>query len=142
MVRLAQLGIAVGALGIVLTFMGLFPGVMGITPAAGIGTVQFFIILSGFTLLIFGALIYVKYAYYAEVGSTLLQQIGVRLALTGLMFSGLVGLADTLGFGSHPRSEGETYFGWLQAFGVLAGFLVASIGVLIYAVGGDPTSSE
>lgn len=142
MARLSHLGIAVGALGIVLAFMGLFPGVMGITPAAGIGTFQFFIILSGFTLLIMGALVYVKYAYYAERASTLAQQIGIRLALTGLMFAGLVGLSDTLGFGSHPRSEGEPYFGWLQGFGVLAGFIIASIGVLIYAVaGGDPADS-
>ena len=48
--RLAQVGIALGVLGVVLTFMGLFPGVTGLDPAAGIGLVQIFIILTGFTL--------------------------------------------------------------------------------------------
>ena len=136
MVRLSQLGIAFGALGIVLTFMGLFPGVMGLRPAEGIGPVQIVIILSGFAMLILGALIFVKYAYYPEQPSTLAQQIGSRLALTGLVISALIGLSDSLGFGSHLRSEGEPYFGWLQAVGIVAGFLIASIGVMIFAYTG------
>lgn len=143
MVRLSQLGIAFGVLGIVLTFMGLFPGVMGLRPAEGIGIVQATIILSGFTMLILGALTYVKYAYYADQPSTLAQQIGSRLALTGLIISGLIGYSDVLGFGSHPRTDGEPYFGVLQAFGIVAGFFVASFGVMIYALTGkDPDPSD
>lgn len=142
MVRLAQLGIAFGALGVVLTFMGLFPGVMGLRPAEGIGIVQIVIILSGFTMLILGALTYVKYAYYAEQPSTLAQQIGSRLALTGLMISGLIGFSDTLGFGSHSRAEGEPYFGALQAFGIVAGFFIASLGVMIFALTGSDTPPD
>lgn len=142
MVRLSQLGIAFGALGIVLTFMGLFPGVMGLRPAAGIGIVQIVIILSGFTMLILGALVYVKYEYYADQPSTLAQQIGSRLALTGLIISGLIGLSDTLGFGSHARVDGEPYFGPLQAVGIVAGFLVASIGIMIYALTGRDSADD
>ncbi len=144
MVRLSQLGIAFGALGVVLTFMGLFPGVMGLSPAQGIGIVQIVIILSGFALLILGALIYVKYEYYADQPSTLAQQIGSRLALTGLIVSGLIGLSDSLGFGSHTRAEGEPYFGGLQAVGIVAGFLIASFGIMIYALAGkdDDTPDE
>ncbi len=141
--RIAQVGIALGVLGVVLTFMGLFPGVTGLDPAAGIGLVQIFIILVGFSLLIIGALIYVKYTFYVGVTVTLAQQIGVRLALTGLILAGMVGLADTLGFGSHPQIDGqETFFGSIQAAGVVGGFVIASIGVLIFAVAGnfdDPT---
>src|SRR5687767_6888392 len=133
MARLAQFGIAIAALGIVLAFMGLYPGVTGITPALGVGLAQLAIILSGFTLLIFGALIYVKSTFYLGRLATLAQQIGARLALTGLMFSLLIGFADMLGFGSHLRGEGEPFLGWLQAVGVIAGFIVAAIGVLIYA---------
>jgi len=51
--------------------------------------------LCGFGLLILGALIYVKFSFYLGMVSTLAQQIGVRLALTGLMISGMSGLADT-----------------------------------------------
>ena len=142
MARLAQFGIAIAALGMVLTFMGLYPGITGISPTQGIGIVQVFIVLIGFTLLILGALIYVKYTFYAGQPGTLAQQIGVRLALTGLIFSGLVGFADMLDFGSHFRGEGETFFGWLQAVGIIAGFVVASVGVLLYALRGDPREPE
>lgn len=139
MVRVAQVGIALGALGGVLTFMCLFPGVTGINPAAGIGTVQIFGILIGFSLLIFGALIYVKYTFYPTQPSTLGQQIGIRLALTGLVFAAMSGLADALGFGSHLRVENsDTYFGTWQAAGVVGSFMLSSIGVLIYALLGEP----
>jgi hypothetical protein len=142
MVRLAQLGIAIGALGVILTFMGLFPGVMGIRPALGVGIVQIFMILGGFTLLVLGAVLYVKFSFFVGKAHTLAQQIGLRLAMTGLMVSGLIGLADTLGFGSHLRGEGEPYFGVLQGVGIIAGFTVASIGVVIFAVTGDPNDSS
>ena len=58
MPRVAQFGIALGALGIVLTLMGLFPGVTGMEPTLGIGITQISAILIGFLLLILGALIY------------------------------------------------------------------------------------
>jgi uncharacterized membrane protein len=137
MQRVAQFGIALGALGVVLTFMGLFPGVTGLEPASGIGIVQIFTILVGFTLLILGALIYVKFTFYPSQSATLAQQIGVRLALTGLLFAGMAGLSDVLGFGSHPRGpDSEPLFGFLQAFGLIGSFVLASIGVLVYAVAG------
>jgi Na+/melibiose symporter-like transporter len=79
MVRGAQFGIALGVLGIMLTFMGLFPGVTGVQPVAGIGIAQIFSILAGFTLLIFGGLIYVEYSFYAHVPANLAQQIGWRV---------------------------------------------------------------
>jgi hypothetical protein len=137
MIRLAQVGIAVGALGVVLTLMGLFPGVTGLEPASGIGTVQIFIILVGFALLIFGALVYVKSTFYSHAHGTLAQQIGVRLAMTGLLFAAMTGLADPLGFGSHLRTENsDTFFGIWQAAGVIGGFMIASLGVVLYAVSG------
>jgi hypothetical protein len=139
MPRVAQFGIALGALGAVLTFMGLFPGVTGIRPAAGIGIMQIFSILIGFMLLILGALIYVKFTFYAFKPANLAQQIGVRLALTGLLFAATTGLSDVLGFGSHPiDSESGALFGVLQALGLIGSFAIASIGVLIYAITGSP----
>lgn len=137
MPRVAQLGIALGLLGAVLTFMGLFPGVTGLEPASGIGIVQIFTILVGFMLLILGAIFYVKFTFYPFKPANLAQQIGIRLALTGLLFASMAGLSDILGFGSHPRAAAsEPLFGVLQAFGLIGSFIVASIGVLIYAVSG------
>jgi hypothetical protein len=139
MVGIPQLGIALGALGIVLAFMGLFPGVTGFSPAAGVGLLQFVVILTGYSLLTFGAMIYVKYAIYPDRPSNLAQQIGIRLALTGLVLAFMVGMADFLDFGSHPRTvTSDAYFGQLQALGTLLGLALASLGVLLYSIAGSP----
>ncbi len=138
MPRIAQFGIALGALGTVLTFMGLFPGVTGLTPAKGIGIVQIFTVLTGFTLLIVGALIYVKFTFYVGKAANLAQQIGIRLALTGLLFAVMSGTADIVGFGSHGSNAGnQPLFGMLQAIGIIGSFIIAALGVLIYAVSGN-----
>jgi len=140
MIGLAQFGIAIGALGVVLTFMSLFPGAIGMNnPTAGIGIVQFSGILAGFMCLILGALLYVKFTFYEGRVASLAQQIGVRLALTGLVLAGMVGLADIFGFGSHPRTQlSDAFFGPLQAVGTLVGFAMSSLGVVLYALTGSP----
>jgi hypothetical protein len=137
MSRASQLGVAVGALGFTLALMGLFPGVTGIAPTQGVGAVQFLVIWSGFALLIVGGLIYVKYTYYFNCESNLTQQIGVRLAWTGLILTAMSGLADFLGFGSHmPTPTRDVLFGELQLVGVLGGFFLSALGVAIFALAG------
>ncbi len=138
MARLAQIGIALGSLGLVLAFMGLFPGVTGLPPTPGIGVVQVIMVLTGFGLLIIGAIIYVKFTFYSGIASTLAQQIGLRLALTGLVFAAMSGMADFLGFGSHLQPEtGDIFLGPWQALGLISSFVLSAIGVLIYAVSGN-----
>lgn len=139
--RFAQVGIALGALGAMICFMGLFPGVTGAEPTVGIGIVQVAMVLFGYALLIFGALIYVKFTFYLGVPSTLVQQIGTRLALTGLLFAALTGLADILGFGSHIRDAvnvTDIFFGQWQMVGILASFALSSFGVILYVLAGLP----
>jgi hypothetical protein len=137
MVRIGQIGIALGALGIVLTVMGLFPGVTGVTPTPGIGAIQLVIVLSGFSLLIMGAFIYAKYTFYPHSPANLAQQIAIRLSMTALLFAGMAAMADVLGFGSNVRTEeSDIFFGPWQAGGLIGGFLIAALGVLLYAVTG------
>ena len=135
--RFAQVGIALGALGAMICFMGLFPGVTGAAPTIGIGLVQVTMMLIGYTLLILGALTYLKFTFFLDVPATLVQQIGTRLALTGILFAALAGLADILGFGTHIRDDtSELYFGQLQMIGILASFGFSSFGVLVYVLAG------
>jgi hypothetical protein len=139
MTGIAQFGIALSALGAVLAFMGLFPGVTGIEPGRGVGIVQYMTIFIGFSLLDLGALIYAKYTFYSERSATFAQQIGIRLTLTGLLLGGMAGLADFLGFGSHMRTEfTDIVFGPLQAIAAVGGLVVAALGVLLYATTGEP----
>jgi hypothetical protein len=137
MSRFGQVGIALGALGIMIALMGLFPSLTGIAETKGIGVVQIFLLLTGYGMLIFGAIIYAKFTFYLGIPSTLAQQIGIRFALTGLLFAALSGLSDILGFGSHIRTDsGDIFLGLLQAFGILASFSISSAGVILYAVAG------
>lgn len=137
MARFGQVGIALAALGGVLALMGLFPGIAGVEPTIGMGVVQVFMVLIGYGLIILGGVIYVKFTFYAGVRINLIQQIGLRFGMTGLLFAALCGLADIFGFGSHLRVPGsDIYLGWLQAFGMIASFMLSAIGVMMYAMAG------
>ena len=143
MSRFGQVGIAFGALGVVVALMGLFPGVTGVEETPGIGIVQVFMLLLGYAFLVFGGLIYVKFTFYLGVESNLTQQIGIRLMLTGLLFAAIAGLADILGFGSHLRTQTtDIFFGGLQGIGIIAFLTLSSFGVLLYTVAGNPQLSE
>lgn len=135
--RFAQVGVALGAMGVMLCLMGLFPGVTGAAITVGIGLIQVTMVLLGYALLILGALVYLKFTFYLDIPSTLAQQIGTRLALTGILFAALSGLADILGFGTHIRNDvGDIFFGQLQMVGILASFALSSLGVLVYVLTG------
>ena len=137
MARFGQVGIALAALGGVLALMGLFPGIAGVEPTVGMGVVQVFMVLVGYGLVILGGVIYVKFTFYAGVAINLIQQIGLRFGMTGLLFAALSGLADIFGFGSHLRGPGsDIYLGRLQAFGMIASFMISAIGVMMYAMAG------
>lgn len=141
--RLAQVGIAIGALGVILMMMGLFPGVTGLDPTPGIGITQVFALLIGFSWFIFGALIYVKYTFYLHSKSNLTQQIGTRLAMTGLVLAAMSGLADALGYGSHGSEfEAPNILGQWQATGILISYGIACLGVFVYAIGGRPEADD
>jgi len=136
---MAQVGIAISTLGVVLALMGMFPGVTGLHATPGIGVLQIVAILTGFNLLIIGALLYVQGAFYPGVRHNLAQQIAVRLSATGLLFSAIAGLGDLFGFGSHPPGITDgPFLGYWQALGLIGGFLVASLGVVLFALTGPP----
>lgn len=136
--KLAQFGIAVSVLGAVLTFMGLFPSVVGLEASAGTGLVQMLTILVGFTMLIGGAYIFAWAAYFPGLPQNLAQSVAVRLSMTGLVLGTVIGLADVLGFGSNPPIPPvqRPLIGPVQSIGIVGAFLIASSGVLIFVLFG------
>lgn len=143
MAKLSQFGIAVTLLGAVIAFMGLFPGVIGLEGVSGIGVLQTLVILSGFSVLISGAYIYVQSSFFPGVRHNLAQQIAIRLSMTGLVLATASGLADILGFGSHPPMPGDRPFlGPYQTAGLIGGFVVASLGVVIFILFGPHDTPE
>ncbi len=143
MERSNETSIIIGALGVVVTLMGLFPGIIGLDAAPGIGVLQVVVILAGFSLLFLGAYMFVYQAFYRGTRRTLAQDVGIRLTLTGLVIAAAAGLADVFGFGSHPPTPTtRPLLGELQAMAFVGGFLVASAGVVIYALFGPPAEPE
>jgi hypothetical protein len=144
MEKYVQVSITISALGVVIALIGLFPGIAGLEAAEGVGVLQVLVILLGFSLLFLGAYIFARKAFYAGQPRTLAQDIGIRLTLTGLLIAAAAGLADVLGFGSHaPTETSRPLLGNLQALAFIGGFLVASAGIVIFALmGPSPDNSD
>ena len=143
MERIGQLAILLGTAGVVLAAIGLFPGLTGLPTTGGIGAIQLVSVLVGLSLLVFAALLYVRVTFYPQGNATFLQQIALRLSLTALLLAAMSAVADILGFGSNVQERYEDiFFGPLQAIGLIGGFLVASAGVLLYALGGQVDADD
>ena len=133
MSRLSQLGVFCIVLGAVVFFLGMFPSAVDADNVPGIGVMQIIAMLAGLFLVVLGGYV-VAYAMLRRgLPSTLISSIGVRLGLTGMVFAAAATMADALGFGSHSDGTG-LLFGWLQAGGMLIGFGIAALGVLVYGM--------
>jgi hypothetical protein len=143
MERYSEVSISIGAFGVVIALIGLFPGIIGLETAEGVGVLQVLVILLGFSVLFISAYLFAKKAFYAGQPATLAQDIGIRLTMTGLLIAGAAGMADVLGFGSHPSTpDTRPMLGRLQAAVFIGGILLASSGVAIYALFGPPLDSD
>ncbi len=143
MEKYGQISITIGTLGVVIILIGLFPGLIGLEASPGVGVLQVLVILLGFSVLFAAAYWFVKRVFYPNQPTTLAQDIGVRLTLTGLLVAAASGLADVLGFGSHTAATApRPLLGHLQAWGFVGGVMLASFGVVIYALMGPTPPAE
>lgn len=142
--RYAQLTILVGTLGLILTLIGVFPSITGVDVQSGVGLLQIIAMLIGLTLLISGALLFVKISFYPFLETNLAQDIAIRLSMTGLLMAAATGLADMLGYGSHFPGDIDNlpHVGEWQAAGMVIGFILASVGVLVFAIMGPVENNE
>ncbi len=143
MEKYAQISITLGSLGIVIALIGLFPGIIGLETVEGVGVLQVLVILLGFTVLFIGAYLFARQVFYPGMPTTLAQDIGIRLTMTGLLIAAAAGLADVLGFGSHGLTQDERpLLGRLQALAFVGGILLASSGVILFAMLGPAQSPD
>jgi hypothetical protein len=137
MEKYSQISITIATLGVMIVLIGLFPGITGFQTTSGVGVLQVLVVLLGFSILFTGAYLFAKQAFFPGLPNTLGQDIGIRLTLTGLLIAAAAGLADVLGFGSHPSTPtSRPLLGTLQAIAFIGGILVASSGVIIYVLSG------
>ncbi len=141
--KVIQLSILVATLGLVTCFMGLYPGITGTEPQTGIGILQILTIIVGMALIISGAVLFVKIHFYSNIPANLTQQIALRLSFTGLLISAAAGFSDILGYGSNPPNGPDAIpvLGAYQAAGMIFGYFIAALGVLLYAVAGPVEKS-
>ncbi len=141
--KYGEVSIIIGTLGVVIALIGLFPGIVGLEAASGVGVLQVLVILLGFSILFTGAYLFVKTSFYTGLPNSLAQDIGIRLTLTGLLIAGAAGLADVLGFGSHPSTGfNRPLLGHLQATVFIGGIMLASLGIVIFALFGPPEDNS
>ena len=76
MEKYSQISITLGALGIVIALIGLFPGIVGLETVEGVGVLQVLVILLGFTILFTGAYLFARQVFYPGMPTTLAQDIG------------------------------------------------------------------
>jgi hypothetical protein len=133
MSRLSQLGVFCVVLGGVVFFLGMFPSAVDADGVPGIGIMQILAMLAGLFLLILGGYVVAFAMFRRGHPATLISSIGIRLGLTGMVLATAATMADALGFGSHSGGSG-LLFGWLQAGGMLIGFGIAALGVLVYGM--------
>jgi len=129
--KLAQVGILSIALGSVLLLLGLFPFAADLDSTPGVGVSQLAGIIGGLFFFVLGGYVVLYGVQHNGRPRTLLRDVGVRLGMTGLVVSAASALADTLGFGTHTSG---TLLGAVQATGILVGFAISALGVLIYGL--------
>lgn len=129
--RLAQIGLLGMVLGGIILFLGLFPFAVALDDTPGIGVTQISAIVMGLFLIVMDAYLVAYALIHRGHPRSLLRDVGARLGMSGLVFVAAAALADILGFGSHAGGS-SLILGWLQAAGILVGFMLSAIGVFIY----------
>ena len=129
--RLAQIGLLGMATGGIVLFLGLFPFAVALDDTPGIGVTQIAAIVLGIFFIVLDAYLIGYALIHRGRPRTLLRDVGVRLGMSGLVFVAAAALADVMGFGTHTGSGGLV-LGWLQAAGILVGFMFSAFGVFIY----------
>jgi hypothetical protein len=122
--------------GLVFTLLGFFvfivgskPGWFGWDNSPQVGFIQIAVLLIGLGIICVGGYIGLL-ALWRGIPRTIAADIGMRLVATGYVVSVFAGMADVFGMGTQQMPEGS-FFGPLQARGVLIGQALIAIGFLL-----------
>ncbi|NPA06630.1 MAG: hypothetical protein GXO54_04415 [Chloroflexi bacterium] len=127
----ARLGAGLALVGVFLYLLGWEPQWFGLDMAPEqVGLVQLLVFIAGLGLLLFGGLVYVRARWNGGQPLPLRADLGLRIAATGYLLTGIAALADILGFGSHPNPR-EAYFGPWQLTGIYIGEALMVFGFLL-----------
>ncbi|MBN1265802.1 MAG: hypothetical protein JXA25_09935 [Anaerolineales bacterium] len=129
MLRRIRTWMLVSLLGLIFFLIGINPGLFELNRSQVIGFLQIGLWCTGLSLFMLGAYSMIR-IYRNGLSNTLLSDVGVRLASTGLVLAIAASYADFLGIGSHSRSV--LLFGPLQVIGLTVGIIISLIGLVLY----------
>jgi len=115
--------------GLLIFFIGINPGLIGMNRSPAVGFVQVGVWLTGLGILLIGAYAALRVVRNGRQ-TTLLNDVGLRLAATGYVVAAAASLADFIGIGSHTIRA--LTFGKIQVAGLTIGVLFMVIGMVLY----------
>jgi hypothetical protein len=116
-------------LGLLLFLIGLNPDLIGMDRSPAVGFVQVGVWLTGLGITLLGAYAALRVVRNGR-RTTLLNDVGLRLAATGYVIASAASLADFIGIGSHTIRA--LVFGKIQVAGLVVGVLLIVIGLVLY----------
>ncbi len=131
-----RISLALLLVGILTAILALLAESLGLDFTPGFGLVQILSALLGITLVTAGGFLFPAYCRRTKEQPSLLNEIGVRLGLTGLLACYVAGLADMVGVGTHRNPDFERPFlGPLQLVGLVIGLGIVAGGLILYWIG-------
>ena len=129
-VKRIRLGIILSLIGLLVFLVGAKPDILGLDRSPVIGFVQITVMLVGLAIICFGGY-YTLISLWFKRTPSIAAEIGMRFIATGYVIAIISGMADIIGFGSHPIPLVVPYFGIWQARGVQIGEGIIAIGLLL-----------
>jgi hypothetical protein len=124
-----RIGLSIIILGLIIFVLGANPALFNLDRSPITGFVQIAVFLVGLAMICMGGYITLN-ALWNGQQKTIAADIGFRMVSTGYVISVASGMADVFGFGSHPFPA-IPYFGPWQAYGVMVGEAIITIGFLL-----------
>src|SRR3990172_832638 len=128
-VRWVRRWMTLSLIGLLIFFIGINPGLIGMNRSPAVGFVQVGVWLTGLGILLIGAYAALRVVRNGRQ-TTLLNDVGLRLAATGYVVAAAASLADFIGIGSHTIRA--LVFGKIQVAGLMVGVLLIVIGLTLY----------
>jgi uncharacterized membrane protein len=116
-------------LGLLVFLIGLNPDLVGMNRSPAVGFVQVGVWLVGLGVALIGGYAALRVVRNGRP-TTLLSDVGLRLAATGYVIAGAASLADFIGIGSHTIRA--LVFGKIQVAGLVVGVLLILVGLTLY----------
>ena len=124
-----QAGLLGTFFGFLMVVLGAKPEFFGMDRSPVIGFAQTATFLVGLGIISFSGY-FCLMSFWPKGYTTITADFGLRLVATGWLVAFFSGMADVLGFGSHPLT-GLVFFGKLQAMGVEIGEMMIGIGMVM-----------